>query len=90
MVPFANLFGFTNPVELAIIAGVVLVLFGGSKLAGFGKSAGEALREFKKATHDDVAPAEVVSADRTKLTGPDLEPRQEVPVVTRVGSDKQI
>ena len=53
MLPFANLMGFGNPVEIAIIAGVVLLLFGGSKLAGFGKNLGEGIKEFKKATHDD-------------------------------------
>ena len=57
MLPLA--FGFGNPVEIAIVAGVVLLLFGGSKLAGFGKSLGEGIKEFKKATVDEepVAPA---------------------------------
>lgn len=34
--------------ELIVLAVVVLVLFGGAKLANFGKSAGKALREFKE------------------------------------------
>lgn len=57
MLPLA--FGFGNPVEIAIVAGVVLLLFGGSKLAGFGKSLGEGIKEFKKATVDEepVTPA---------------------------------
>lgn len=57
MLPLA--FGFGNPVEIAIVAGVVLLLFGGSKLAGFGKSLGEGIKEFKKATVDEepVVPA---------------------------------
>jgi len=57
MLPLA--FGFGNPVEIAIVAGVVLLLFGGSKLAGFGKSLGEGIKEFKKATNDEevVTPA---------------------------------
>ena len=41
---FANIMGFGNPVEIAIIGGIVLLLFGGSKLAGFGKSLGEGRR----------------------------------------------
>lgn len=53
MFPLANLMGFGNPVEIAIIAGVVVLLFGGAKLAGFGKSMGQGIKEFKKATHDD-------------------------------------
>ena len=36
--------------ELIIIAIVILVLFGGAKLAGLGKSTGRALREFKEET----------------------------------------
>lgn len=51
MLPLA--FGFGNPTEIAIIAGVVILLFGGSKLAGFGKSMGQGIKEFKKATSDD-------------------------------------
>src|SRR5699024_11077051 len=39
-----------GPMEIAIIALVVLLLFGGSKLAGLGKSTGRALREFKEET----------------------------------------
>ncbi len=36
--------------ELLIILAVVLLLFGGSRLAGLGKSTGRALREFKEET----------------------------------------
>jgi len=63
MLPLANLMGFGNPVEIAIIAGVVVLLFGGAKLAGFGRSMGEGIKEFKKATHDDdeVAPPAAAS-----------------------------
>ena len=51
MLPLAFMFG--NPTEIAIIAGVVILLFGGSKLAGFGKSMGQGIKEFKKATAED-------------------------------------
>jgi sec-independent protein translocase protein TatA len=44
-----------GPADIAIIAVVVVVLFGGAKLAGLGKSAGEGIREFKKAMHEDEA-----------------------------------
>ena len=52
---FANLLAFDNPIALAIIAAVVVLLFGGNKLAGFGKSLGEGLKEFKKAVKDESA-----------------------------------
>ncbi len=51
MLPLAMFTG--NPTEWAIIAGVVILLFGGSKLAGFGKSLGEGIKEFKKATTNE-------------------------------------
>lgn len=36
--------------ELLIILAVVLLLFGGTRLAGLGKSSGKAIREFKQET----------------------------------------
>ena len=59
MTPLA--FGLGSPGDIAIIAIVVVVLFGGAKLAGLGKSMGEGIREFKKATRDDDEPATVVA-----------------------------
>jgi len=68
MIPLA--FGLGGPYDILILAGVVVLLFGGSKLAGFGKSAGEAIKEFKKATHDDepatATPTPVATAPTTK------------------------
>ncbi len=70
MLPLAMFTG--NPMEWAIIAGVVVLLFGGSKLSGFGKSLGEGIKEFKKATTEDPhAPVETPAAPAVK----------EVPVV---------
>lgn len=39
-----------GPMELLIILVIVLLLFGGSRLAGIGKSSGRAIREFKEET----------------------------------------
>ena len=50
-------FGFGGPTDIAIIAVVVLVLFGGSKIGPLMKSFGDGVREFKKATKEDDAPA---------------------------------
>ncbi len=36
--------------EWVILAVVALLLFGGTRLAGFGKNAGKAIREFKEET----------------------------------------
>jgi sec-independent protein translocase protein TatA len=47
--------------EILLIVGVVLLLFGPSKLPGLGKSMGEAIRGFKKGmSNDDEKPAQVV------------------------------
>jgi len=48
IIPMA-MFGLGVP-ELLIILAVVLLLFGGSRLAGLGKSTGRALKEFKEET----------------------------------------
>ncbi|MBA3020198.1 twin-arginine translocase TatA/TatE family subunit [Propionicimonas sp.] len=42
--------GMPSGWEWVVIAVVVLVLFGGAKLAGIGKNAGKAIREFKEET----------------------------------------
>lgn len=38
--------------ELLIILAIILLLFGGTRLAGLGKSTGRAIREFKDETKD--------------------------------------
>lgn len=42
--------GALSPIHLLIILAIVVLLFGGSRLAGLGKSSGRALREFKEET----------------------------------------
>lgn len=56
------IFGLGVP-ELLIILAVVLLLFGGTRLAGLGKSSGKAIREFKQETRsirEDQAKSEPV------------------------------
>ncbi len=54
MLPLA--FGFGGPWDVAIVAGVAILLFGGKQLPGFFKSLGDGITEFKKATaHDEAA-----------------------------------
>ena len=54
---FSLAFGIGAPGDIAIIAVVVVILFGTTKLAGLGKSLGEGIKEFKKATKDEDDPA---------------------------------
>ena len=44
--------------ELVLILAVVLLLFGGTRLAGIGKSLGRGVREFKEELHADDDQAE--------------------------------
>lgn len=74
--------------ELVIILAIVLLLFGGSRLAGLGKSTGRALKEFKEETkglrsdskaagevgENPAQPAATPPPDATPATG---EPRSE-------------
>lgn len=62
MIPLALDIG---PSELLIILAVILVLFGGSRLAGLGKSAGRAIKEFKDET------AELTTAEQRTRATPD-------------------
>lgn len=39
--------------EIVLILAVVLIIFGGTRLAGVGKSLGRGIREFKEEVHAD-------------------------------------
>jgi sec-independent protein translocase protein TatA len=65
--------------ELLIILAVVLLLFGGSRLAGLGKSSGRALREFKEETkslpkNDKTAAADDLATGQPTVTPEPLAP----------------
>ena len=47
-----------GPLEIVLILVVVLVLFGGGKLAGVGKALGQSIRDFKKELKADDKPEE--------------------------------
>jgi len=57
--------GFGGPYDIAIIAVVVLVLFGGAKVSEFARSAGSGIREFKKAAADDSATSSPVDTAKS-------------------------
>jgi sec-independent protein translocase protein TatA len=61
--------------ELLIILAVVLLLFGGARLAGLGKSTGRALREFKEETKG-------LKSDESQPQPPNPVPGTTPPVVT--------
>lgn len=49
--------------EIIVILLVVVLLFGSTKLAGLGKSAGKSIREFKEELHKDDEPKEQANDD---------------------------
>jgi sec-independent protein translocase protein TatA len=60
--------------ELLIILAVVLLLFGGSRLAGLGKSSGRALREFKEETKSLPKNGKTTAADDLAAGNPTVTP----------------
>ncbi len=52
--------------EIILILVVVLVLFGGNKLAGVGKALGQSIKEFKKEVKEDAPAAEAQAAPSEK------------------------
>ena len=69
MTPLA--FGGLGVPELLIILAVVLLLFGGSRLAGLGKSTGRALKEFKEETRGLGGDKKAASPTAQPMVGPD-------------------
>jgi sec-independent protein translocase protein TatA len=59
--------------ELLIILAVVLLIFGGTRLAGLGKSSGRALREFKEETRglSEKKQAEAADPASAPVVGPE-------------------
>lgn len=80
-------FGLPQGSEIVILLIVAILIFGGSKLAGLGKGAGRAIREFKEETnslrsessrpHDEVHDAEIVDehVDDTRRVDPHTDNR---------------
>ncbi len=58
-----------GPTELLIIAAIVLLLFGTSKLKNLGSDLGSAIKGFKSAVSEDEKPAELEADEPSKLTG---------------------
>lgn len=55
--------GFGWP-ELLIVAVIILLLFGASKLTDIGSSLGKGIREFRKAVHEEEEPKAEPSANQ--------------------------
>ncbi|MCL5290915.1 MAG: twin-arginine translocase TatA/TatE family subunit [Actinobacteria bacterium] len=56
--------GGLNPVHLLIILAIVLLIFGPSKLPQLGKSIGDTIKEFKKASSNE--PEKIEGKEKTE------------------------
>lgn len=70
--------------ELALIFGIILVLFGGSRLASIGKSLGEGISNFKKGLN---SPTE--EKPQSNISQPANEPKLHVVQSTQLSSNHQ-
>jgi len=61
--------------ELLIILVILVVIFGGTKIAGLGKASGRAIREFKDELHaSDPAPSQPTTTTGTTQTTASVDP----------------
>ncbi|WIY81481.1 twin-arginine translocase TatA/TatE family subunit [Propionimicrobium sp. PCR01-08-3] len=68
--------------ELVLILVVVLVLFGGTRLAGLGKASGKAIREFKEETKD-------LKKDDPKAVEGNQQPTDQPQITVQPGDPQQ-
>ena len=59
------MFGSLGPLELGIIALIVILLFGVGKISGLGKDLGTSIKEFRKAVKDEDDPKKNAAAATT-------------------------
>lgn len=71
--------GGISPIQLLIIFGIVILIFGTAKLKNFGGDLGGAIKGFKKAMNEDDEPSKSSkpSADKAKQIESDGEPDAE-------------
>ncbi len=73
--------GLENPLHIAIILIVVLMVFGAKRLPEMGKSLGSGLRGFKDSLSSDGPPAGLMS-EHTEHTEPTEREREHTPAQT--------
>ena len=67
------MFGSLGPLELGIIALIVILLFGVGKISGLGKELGSSIKEFRKAVKDEDGTKDTVVV-KTQVESPPMEP----------------
>ncbi len=64
--------GLDNPLHIAIVLVVVLLVFGAKRLPEMGKSLGEGIRGFKETISGETPAGSLVKADATRPPAPAL------------------
>ncbi|HSN97157.1 MAG TPA: twin-arginine translocase TatA/TatE family subunit [Candidatus Nanopelagicales bacterium] len=61
--------GNIGPLQLLIIVGIALLLFGGNRIASIGKGLGEGIKNFKKGISEDETPKQLAEKNEKKGEG---------------------
>ena len=64
------MFGSLGPLEIGIIALIVILLFGAGKISGLGKDLGSSIKEFRKAVKDEDDPKKNASTVTVQVEAP--------------------
>jgi sec-independent protein translocase protein TatA len=75
-----------GPTQILIVALIILLLFGATRLSEIGKGLGEGIRNFKKGLQDD---DKVAGANEDATGGKHLPPRAKGPVEDAVEESDQ-
>lgn len=62
--------GLSNPIHIAFLLVILLLVFGAKRLPEMGRSLGEGLRGFKNSIEGEAAPPEIVTHTAAKPTQP--------------------
>lgn len=80
--------GNIGPLQLLIIVGIALLLFGGSRIAGIGKGLGEGIKNFKKGLNDDDEASPKQLPDKTAKSEKKVEAEAEEETEAEVGKKR--
>lgn len=72
--PGPLLIGPLGPLELAIIVGVIVLLFGVGRISRIGGDLGSSIKEFRRAVRDDETEEEDTSQEAKAQTQPETPP----------------
>jgi sec-independent protein translocase protein TatA len=69
--------GLDNPIHLALLLMILLLVFGAKRLPEMGRSLGHGLRGFKDAVSGDAPAAELTSMRSTPIPAADVEAKHD-------------